>query len=600
MLDWANSSEFHVNATLTTAAHNNTSSLLSNDEDYYFQSPELSYAVPVGIILGLFTVLTVGGNLLVLLAVATDRHLRSQRHTLLIVNLAIFDMTLGSIVFPFSATLEVLNDQWLFGRVFCSVWAAIDVLCCTGSIWSLVSIALDRLIGVTRPLAYAGIMTKAKMLTMIIIIWILSLVISVVPFMGWQTPEEKNPYKCHVQTDPSYVIFSCSVSYYVPLIIILIFYSRIYKAAARHVQSMRTGIKRGSGSLSNDGTVMTLRIHTKRFQKSHNATTTRTGSGSETNNANGETGSVSGSTTAKLGKSFAKQRKATITLSLIILGFICMWQGFFLILPISVFCKNCNVPVTLWRIFFWLGYCNSLMNPFIYAAASPEFRRAFKRILCCEIFSGREHQRRSVRDMSNSSHGAASRSGSSGANNRRLTRCWGFFKPFRSCLSSRERTETSTTGTPDSSDVLAMTPVHLHCSDSNTLRSTPGESRSFLGFRLSRKRSDAGTVDLMESFPLASLTLARLKNPSCGSDALYGSLQALQRAAMEDSPSRAGLMRASSSITGSVGSSQADQLLRLSRSCATQTPPVSIPVSPETGSPYHYVFEPSAPDDAEL
>lgn len=128
MLSWNNTTGINNDACTNYSLH---------EINFDFKQPNLSQAIPVGIILGLFTVLTVGGNLLVLLSVGTDRHLRSQRHTVLIANLAIFDLTLGSIVFPFSATLEILDDQWLFGRTFCSIWAAIDVLCCTGSIWSL-------------------------------------------------------------------------------------------------------------------------------------------------------------------------------------------------------------------------------------------------------------------------------------------------------------------------------------------------------------------------------------------------------------------------------------------------------------------------------
>jgi len=32
---------------------------------------------------------------------------------------------------------------------------------------------------------------------------------------------------------------------------------------------------------------------------------------------------------------------------------------------------------------FWLGYCNSMMNPIIYTCASRDFKRAFLRILRC-------------------------------------------------------------------------------------------------------------------------------------------------------------------------------------------------------------------------
>ena len=38
--------------------------------------------------------------------------------------------------------------------------------------------------------------------------------------------------------------------------------------------------------------------------------------------------------------------------------------------------------VSLRSFFLWLGYFNSTLNPIIYTVFSPEFRQAFKRILC--------------------------------------------------------------------------------------------------------------------------------------------------------------------------------------------------------------------------
>ena len=45
-------------------------------------------------------------------------------------------------------------------------------------------------------------------------------------------------------------------------------------------------------------------------------------------------------------------------------------------------CNSCYVPQSLFASFFWLGYFNSCLNPFIYAATSNQFKRAFQRILC--------------------------------------------------------------------------------------------------------------------------------------------------------------------------------------------------------------------------
>ncbi|CAG7829413.1 unnamed protein product [Allacma fusca] len=45
-------------------------------------------------------------------------------------------------------------------------------------------------------------------------------------------------------------------------------------------------------------------------------------------------------------------------------------------------CNRCKVPERVFDLFFWLGYFNSCLNPFIYACTSREFQRAFRRILC--------------------------------------------------------------------------------------------------------------------------------------------------------------------------------------------------------------------------
>jgi len=55
-------------------------------------------------------------------------------------------------------------------------------------------------------------------------------------------------------------------------------------------------------------------------------------------------------------------------------------------------CNQCVVPVWLFKVIFWLGYCNSLMNPVIYACSSREFHRAFLRILRCSRFRRQEPQ----------------------------------------------------------------------------------------------------------------------------------------------------------------------------------------------------------------
>ncbi|XP_023654897.1 alpha-1D adrenergic receptor isoform X2 [Paramormyrops kingsleyae] len=104
--------------------------------------------IAVGVFLSVFILIAIVGNILVILSVVCNRHLQTVTN-FFIVNLAIADLLLSIIVLPFSATLEVLGC-WVFGRVFCNIWAAVDVLCCTASIMSLCIISIDRVYVVAR------------------------------------------------------------------------------------------------------------------------------------------------------------------------------------------------------------------------------------------------------------------------------------------------------------------------------------------------------------------------------------------------------------------------------------------------------------------
>jgi len=60
------------------------------------------------------------------------------------------------------------------------------------------------------------------------------------------------------------------------------------------------------------------------------------------------------------------------------------WAPFFTVYLTGAFCGDCTSPV-VFHVFFWLGYCNSAVNPFIYGLCSRDFRYAFTSFLRCEF-----------------------------------------------------------------------------------------------------------------------------------------------------------------------------------------------------------------------
>jgi len=77
-----------------------------------------------------------------------------------------------------------------------------------------------------------------------------------------------------------------------------------------------------------------------------------------------------------------RERKAARTLAIITGAFVVCWLPFFVMALTLAVCTYCWLPVQVERAFLWLGYFNSTLNPVIYTLFSPEFRQAFKRLLC--------------------------------------------------------------------------------------------------------------------------------------------------------------------------------------------------------------------------
>jgi len=77
-----------------------------------------------------------------------------------------------------------------------------------------------------------------------------------------------------------------------------------------------------------------------------------------------------------------RERKAAKTLAIITGAFVACWLPFFFAALLQATCQTCKPPEIVSSVFLWLGYFNSTLNPVIYTVFSPEFRQAFKRMLC--------------------------------------------------------------------------------------------------------------------------------------------------------------------------------------------------------------------------
>ncbi|XP_063380674.1 dopamine receptor 2-like [Cydia fagiglandana] len=351
----------------------------------------------------LFSMTTVFGNMLVILAVVRERYLHTSTNYF-VTSLAVADCLVGLVVMPFSAMYEVLEHTWFFGVDWCDVWRSLDVLFSTASILNLCVISLDRYWAITDPITYPMKMSGRKAAFLIAAVWVCSGAISFPAIAWWRAVrlEEVPDYKCPFTENLGYIIFSSTISFYLPLFVMVFTYYRIYRAATIQTRSLKIGTKsimRPSGELE-----LTLRIHRggtvrQRSDACHGVCTPEEAdqepltalqnnglSRSSTRLTNvathGKHLPKNFSLSRKLAK-FAKEKKAAKTLGIVMGVFIVCWLPFFVVNLLSGICSACiaheevvNMIVT------WLGWVNSSMNPVIYACWSRDFRRAFLRILC--------------------------------------------------------------------------------------------------------------------------------------------------------------------------------------------------------------------------
>lgn len=247
-------------------------------------------AIGTAVILTLIIILTIVGNILVILSVFTYKPLRIVQN-FFIVSLAVADLTVAILVLPLNVAYSI-RGRWDFGIHICKMWLTSDVLCCTASILNLCAIAMDRFWAITDPINYAQKRTVGRVLKLIIFVWILSLLISSPPLLGWNDwPdhfEEDTP--CMLTSKKSYVIYSSLGSFFIPLIIMTIVYIEIFVATRRRLRERAQASKINAMALKSQGvtTVPTTKIDPTTYNSGSGGDREQESVSSEINNTNND------------------------------------------------------------------------------------------------------------------------------------------------------------------------------------------------------------------------------------------------------------------------------------------------------------------------
>ncbi|KAH9389655.1 G-protein coupled receptor, partial [Tyrophagus putrescentiae] len=174
----------------------------------------------------LLPILALFGNVLVILSVYRERSLQTVTNWF-IVSLAFADLF---VTIPMLFSLYVMvNVDWELSDLICDLYIAIDVICSTASIFNLVAISFDRYIAVTHPIFYSKHKNDKRVIVTIILVWMASSGVGLPIMLGANTSPERTPTLC-IFYNSDFIIYSSLWSFYVPCLIMVILYYKIFKA----------------------------------------------------------------------------------------------------------------------------------------------------------------------------------------------------------------------------------------------------------------------------------------------------------------------------------------------------------------------------------
>ncbi|XP_077988119.1 5-hydroxytryptamine receptor 2C-like [Glandiceps talaboti] len=366
---------------------------------------------------------TVMGNVLVCLAIMTDKKLQSITNYFLM-SLAIADLMVSLLVMPFGIIVEFAG-HWPYGVLLCDMYIFFDVLCCTSSIMHLCTISVDRYLAITRPIKHASKYRYScqRVVVKITLVWIISIGLScpLIALGMTDATNVLNQYSCTL-TNEYFKLYGSIVAFFIPLAIVVITYSLTVhklrkKARLCCDKPSNSAVLRKysfrSHSSSQFGRHFGVTSANKRYSYNRGSTSScQEGSNSSRSNSlpmqpmshqNGndtlhkynstpranyhgasqplrKTMSNASRTSAV---SINNERRATKVLGLVFFFFVICWAPFFIFNVLSVLCKSCYFPSFLMDFCLWLGYVASMINPILYTVFNKRFRAAFVATLTC-------------------------------------------------------------------------------------------------------------------------------------------------------------------------------------------------------------------------
>lgn len=301
--------------------------------------------------------LSISGNVLVCWAVAINTTLKNATNYFL-VSLAVADILVGCLAIPFAIIISVGIHLDFYGCLFLACFVLVLT---QSSIFSLLAIAIDRYLAVKIPLRYKELMTGKTAREIISILWILSFVIGLIPFFGWNNKHmscrnsgsganatvggggRSCELTCYFESvvDMQYMVyFNFFVCVLLPLLLMLAVYLKIFTVARRQLRQIELKCV-GNGDSHHHGLLQ-------------------------------------------------REIRAAKSLSIIVGLFAVCWLPVHILNCLTLFYQDLHKPGAVMYAAIILSHANSAVNPIIYAYRIQDFRNTFRKILTRHFLCRRE------------------------------------------------------------------------------------------------------------------------------------------------------------------------------------------------------------------
>src|SRR6218665_1095683 len=197
--------------------------------------PPLWHLVLFGCLACCIGIITIGGNLIVILSFVVEKSIR-QPTNYFIASLAVSDLLIGTISMPLYTVYLLSGKRWTLGEALCDLWLSIDYTACLCSIYTVFCITADRFCSVKLPAKYRKWRTGRKVVVIVCLTWTIPMVVFFTSIFGWQYFVGKRTVEkglCYVQYMED-ALFNCFLQigyFWITLTAMFVLYAGIYRVA---------------------------------------------------------------------------------------------------------------------------------------------------------------------------------------------------------------------------------------------------------------------------------------------------------------------------------------------------------------------------------